>query len=109
MQIEKFKSDFKRLNGVYATDKVVLLRDPLELSALQPARPLPRLRTLTKLWRLRLRARPLSSAFPHGRKSRFLWSAAAEAAAPAWAFPAAGPLLAVVVVVTTQLTISPPE
>lgn len=34
MQIEKFKSDFKRLNGVYATDKVVLLRDPLELFSL---------------------------------------------------------------------------
>lgn len=31
MKIEKFKRDFKRLNGVYATDKVVLLRDPLEL------------------------------------------------------------------------------
>lgn len=34
MQIEKFKSDFKRLNGVYATDKVVLLREPLELYSL---------------------------------------------------------------------------
>lgn len=34
MQIEKFKADFRRLNGVYATDKVVLLRDPLELYSL---------------------------------------------------------------------------
>lgn len=31
MQIERFKHDFKRLNGVYATDKVVLFRNPLEL------------------------------------------------------------------------------
>lgn len=31
MQIERFKSDFKRLNGVYATDQVILFRKPLEL------------------------------------------------------------------------------
>ena len=34
MQIEQFKRDFKRLNGVYATDKVVLFRQPLELYSL---------------------------------------------------------------------------
>lgn len=34
MHIEKFKRDFKRLNGVYATDKVVLLHKPLELYSL---------------------------------------------------------------------------
>lgn len=34
MHIEQFKRDFKRLNGVYATDKVVLLRKPLELFSL---------------------------------------------------------------------------
>lgn len=34
MKIEKFKRDFKRLNGIYATDKVVLLRNPLELYSL---------------------------------------------------------------------------
>lgn len=31
MHINRFKSEFKRLNGVYATDKVVLFRNPLEL------------------------------------------------------------------------------
>lgn len=31
MQIEHFKRDFKRLNGVYASEKVVLFRKPLEL------------------------------------------------------------------------------
>lgn len=31
MQLDKFKREFKRLNGVYATDRVVLLRNPLEL------------------------------------------------------------------------------
>lgn len=31
MQLDRFKREFKRLNGVYATDKVVLLRKPLEL------------------------------------------------------------------------------
>lgn len=31
MHIDKFKHDFKRLNGVYATDSVILLRKPLEL------------------------------------------------------------------------------
>lgn len=31
MHIDKFKHDFKRLNGVYATDTVILLRKPLEL------------------------------------------------------------------------------
>lgn len=31
MHIEKFKSEFKRLNGVYATNQVVLFRNPLEL------------------------------------------------------------------------------
>lgn len=31
MHIEEFKRDFRRLNGVYATEKVVLLRKPLEL------------------------------------------------------------------------------
>lgn len=34
MRIEQFKRDFKRLNGIYATDKVVLLRNPLELYSL---------------------------------------------------------------------------
>lgn len=40
MKIEKFKRDFKRLNGVYATDKVVLLRDPLELYSLATGKTL---------------------------------------------------------------------
>lgn len=31
MQIDKFKQEFKGLNGVYATDRMVLFRDPLEL------------------------------------------------------------------------------
>lgn len=31
MQVDKFRSEFKRLNGVYATDEVVLFRKPLEL------------------------------------------------------------------------------
>ena len=31
MQLDRFKHEFKRLNGVYATDKVVLFRNPLEL------------------------------------------------------------------------------
>lgn len=31
MHIEQFKRDFKRLNGVYTTEKVALLRKPLEL------------------------------------------------------------------------------
>ena len=31
MQLDKFRSEFKRLNGVYATDEVVLFRKPLEL------------------------------------------------------------------------------
>lgn len=31
MQIEQFKRDFKRLGGVYITEKVVLFRKPLEL------------------------------------------------------------------------------
>ena len=34
MHIEKFKHDFKRLGGVYATDKLVLFRKPLELFSL---------------------------------------------------------------------------
>ncbi len=34
MRIERFKHDFKRLNGIYATDKLVLFRDPLELYSL---------------------------------------------------------------------------
>lgn len=29
MQLDRFKHEFKRLNGVYATDKVVLFRNPL--------------------------------------------------------------------------------
>ena len=31
MHINRFKSEFKRLNGIYATDKLVLFRNPLEL------------------------------------------------------------------------------
>lgn len=31
MRIEHFKRDFKRLNGIYTSDKVVLFRKPLEL------------------------------------------------------------------------------
>ncbi len=31
MKIEEFKRDFKRLNGVYATEHVILFRKPLEL------------------------------------------------------------------------------
>lgn len=31
MHIEKFKTEFNRLNGVYATEQVVLFRNPLEL------------------------------------------------------------------------------
>lgn len=34
MQIDRFKHEFKRLNGVYATEKVVLFRNPLELYSL---------------------------------------------------------------------------
>ena len=34
MQLDRFKHEFKRLNGVYATDKVVLFRNPLELYSL---------------------------------------------------------------------------
>lgn len=31
MHIDKFKHDFNKLNGVYATDRVILFRNPLEL------------------------------------------------------------------------------
>lgn len=31
MHLDKFRREFKRLNGIYATDKVVLFRKPLEL------------------------------------------------------------------------------
>lgn len=34
MQIERFKREFKRLNGIYATEQLVLLRNPLELYSL---------------------------------------------------------------------------
>lgn len=34
MQLDRFKHEFKRLNGVYATEKVVLFRRPLELYSL---------------------------------------------------------------------------
>ena len=38
MQLDRFKHEFKRLNGVYATDKVVLFRNPLELYSLTTGR-----------------------------------------------------------------------
>ena len=31
MRIDEFKHDFNKLNGVYATDRVILFRNPLEL------------------------------------------------------------------------------
>lgn len=31
MHIDKFEHDFNKLNGVYATDRVILFRNPLEL------------------------------------------------------------------------------
>lgn len=34
MQLDRFKHEFKRLNGIYATDKMVLFRNPLELYSL---------------------------------------------------------------------------
>lgn len=37
MRIEQFKREFKRLNGVYITDNVVLLKKPLELYDLKAA------------------------------------------------------------------------
>ena len=34
MQLDRFKHEFKRLNGIYVTDKMVLFRNPLELYSL---------------------------------------------------------------------------
>ena len=34
MHIDKFKSDFKRIGGVFATKQLILFRDPLELYSL---------------------------------------------------------------------------
>lgn len=46
MQIERFKHDFKRLNGVYATEKVVLFRNPLELYNLSTGKVIASFRDL---------------------------------------------------------------
>ena len=46
MCVEKFKRDFKRLNGVYATDNVVLLRNPLELYSLATGKTVATFKTL---------------------------------------------------------------
>ena len=46
MLIEKFKEEFARLNGVYATEKVVLLREPLELYSLATGETIERFNSL---------------------------------------------------------------
>lgn len=46
MQLDKFRSEFKRLSGVYATDEVVLFRKPLELYNLTTGETIATFRSL---------------------------------------------------------------
>ncbi len=59
MHIDKFKRDFKRLNGVYATDKVVLLRKPLELYNLATGKTIATFRDLDEALRFELDGKTL--------------------------------------------------
>ena len=49
MLIEKFKEEFVRLNGVYATEKVVLLREPLEMYSLATGETIERFNSFSPL------------------------------------------------------------
>ena len=91
MQLDRFKHEFKRLNGVYATDKVVLFRNPLELYSLTTGKIIASFNSLDEA--LRLTARPLSSGSAHGRRSPSPWSTAGAAGVPASVLVAAGRLL----------------
>lgn len=46
MQLDQFRSQFKRLNGVYATEEVVLFRNPLELYSLTTGETIAKFRSL---------------------------------------------------------------
>lgn len=46
MQLDRFRSEFKRLNGIYATDEVVLFRRPLELYNLTTNETIAKFRSL---------------------------------------------------------------
>ena len=78
MQLDRFKHEFKRLNGIYATDKMVLFRNPLELYSLTTGKVIASFDSLV----MRLTERLLNSGSAHGRRSRSRLSTAAEAAVP---------------------------
>lgn len=61
MLIEKFKQDFKRLGGVYITNKVVLLRKPLELYSLVSNKTLATFERLEDALAYQLHGRTLAS------------------------------------------------
>ena len=95
MQLDRFKHEFKRLNGVYATDKVVLFRNPLELYSLTTGKIIASFNSLDEALHFEIDGRPLSSGSAHGRRSPSPWSTAGVAAVPVSVLAAAGrPLVA---------------
>ena len=82
MQLDRFKHEFKRLNGIYATDKMVLFRNPLELYSLTTGKVIASFDSLDDALRYEINGRLLNSGSAHGRRSRSRLSTAAEAAVP---------------------------
>lgn len=59
MHIDRFKRDFKRLNGVYATNTVILLRNPLELYDLATGKTIATFKDLDEALRFELDGKTL--------------------------------------------------
>lgn len=68
MEIDKFKREFKCLNGVYASDKVVLLKKPLELYNLATGETIATFDSLDEALAFEIDERPWNSASVRGQK-----------------------------------------
>ena len=99
MQLDRFKHEFKRLNGVYATDKVVLFRNPLELYSLTTGKIIASFNSLDEALHFEIDGKTLEQrisawteiTFPveHGGRGGRLLVAAAARTKPPQTFPRA--------------------
>lgn len=93
MQLDRFKHEFKRLNGVYATDKVVLFRNPLELYSLTTGKIIASFNSLDEALHFEIDGKTLEQRIGAWTESPSPWSTAGAAAVPASVLVAAGRLL----------------
>lgn len=96
MQLDRFKHEFKRLNGVYATDKVVLFRNPLELYSLTTGKIIASFNSLDEALHFEIDGKTLEQRISAWTEITFpVESTAGVAAVPVSVLAAAGrPLVA---------------